>query len=80
VTGTCGTCGYNDPWHETRCPERGLSDLEIRCEIANMSDALIREACTRCGGPIGAAGAVIHDGGLAHKHRVCCDERLAARR
>jgi hypothetical protein len=63
----CRSCGYNKPYHETRCKERGLTDLEIRCEIANMSDAQSNERCVKCGRRIGGAGAVIFDNGLAHK-------------
>jgi len=67
AAGVCPSCGYNLPYHETRCPERGLSPLQIRLEIANMSDAQSNERCVSCGHRIGGGGAVIRGEGLAHK-------------
>jgi hypothetical protein len=63
----CRTCGYNKPYHAHGCAERGLTGLQLRHEYANMSDAQVREPCVRCGRRIGSGGAVIENGGLAHK-------------
>lgn len=73
--GVCGTCGYNLPYHEFRCPERGLSEQELKVEYLNMSDCGSNDRCERCGGRFGGAGAKLADGKVVHKNEVVCTEK-----
>jgi hypothetical protein len=68
---TCGTCGYNLPYHEVRCPERNISPLALALELVNMSDADSDSLCAACGHRFGHAMAKIADGQLIHRDLDC---------
>jgi hypothetical protein len=69
---TCPACGYNLPYHATRCAERKISPLELRVEIANMDDSLSDERCASCDGRIGGGKCKIDAGQIVHRDAKIC--------
>jgi hypothetical protein len=68
----CPACGYNLPYHATYCDERQISPLELRVEVANMSDSMSNERCADCDGRIGGGKCKISAGQIVHRDAAIC--------